>query len=170
MLVSFYTFYVTDIKISRISGNCTKSNNLGASVRGCLLTVKGYYFCFGPWIWVFPVTRTFLVLINYIMSSYWYILLTFKITEFLFNCIDLTYISRLSHAGNLSSQRNQYNHSVALFSNTHTHNEFNKVKTPPRAICLIHLKFFFQLLLFFVLRLWLTSHVVKVSVFQSHLK
>lgn len=66
MLVSFYTFYVTDIKISRISGNCIKSNNLGARVRGCLLTVKGYYFCFGPWIWVFPVNRTFLVLINYL--------------------------------------------------------------------------------------------------------
>lgn len=142
MLVSFYIFYVTDIKISRISGNCIKSNNLGARVRGCLLTVKCYYFWFGPWIWVFPVNRTFLVLLNYIMNSYWYILLTFKIIEFLFNCIDLACISHLSHAGNLSSQRNQYNLSVALFSHTHKHNELNKVKTPPQAICIIQFNFF----------------------------
>ena len=148
MPVSFYTFYVTNIKISRISGKSIKSNNLGARVRGCLLTVKHYYFWLGPWIWVFPVNRTFLVFINYIMNSYWYILLTFKIIEFLFNCIDLISISHLSHAGNLSSQRNQYNHSVALFSHTHTHNELNKIETGPWALCLMQFKIFFQFFLY----------------------
>lgn len=38
MPVSFYTFYITNLEISRIPGNGIKSNNLGA--RGYLLIVK----------------------------------------------------------------------------------------------------------------------------------
>lgn len=136
MLVSFYTFYVTNITISRISGNSIKSNNLGARVRGCLLTVKGYYFWFGPWIWGFPVNRTFLVLINYIMNSYWYILLTFKITEFLFTCIDLIYIYLICLMLETSVLKEINIIIQLLYSLIHTHNELNKNKNSAMGIML----------------------------------